>query len=155
MSESFTSRGKGTPSISGDRKRTKPKRQNQLNTKMWPKPETILRAQQQKPTGQHELYLIASSFPRRATWSTKAAAIFQQNKQRQRPSYAHASAPLANKKHKGETELRTNTGHQSTQHHGNSLQTSPPNLPPIAFRSLTINSNYSATPRFNGLASVE
>ena len=48
-----------------------------------------------------------------------------------------------------------NCGHQSTQHHGNSLQTSPPNLPPIAFRSLTINSNYSTTPRFNGLASVE
>jgi hypothetical protein len=90
-----------------------------------------------------------------ATRRTKAAAIFQQNKQRQRPSHVRASALLANKKHKGETELRTNTGHQSTQHHGNSLQTSPPNLPPIAFRSLTINSNYSTTPRFHGLASVE
>jgi hypothetical protein len=43
---------------------------------------------------------------------------FQRNKQRQRPSYTRASAhPLANAKHKGETELRTNTGHQSTQHH--------------------------------------
>jgi hypothetical protein len=40
LSESFTSRGKGTPSISGDRKRTKPKRQKHLNTKMWSKPET-------------------------------------------------------------------------------------------------------------------
>jgi hypothetical protein len=66
-----------------------------------------------------------------ATRRTKAAAIFQQNKQRQRPSYAHASALLANERNKGETELRTNTGHQSTQHHGNSLQTLPQNLPPI------------------------
>ena len=154
MRESFTSRGNGTPSISGDRKRTKPKRQNQLNTKMWPKPETILRAQNKKPTGQHQLYLITSSFPR-CNAADQSCSDFQQNKQRQRPSYAHASAPLANEKHKGERELRTSTGHQSTQHHGNSLQTSPPNLPPIAFRSLTNDSNYSTNPRFHGLASVE
>jgi hypothetical protein len=48
---------------------------------MWPKPETILRAQKQKPTGQHQLYLITSSFPRHslgATRWTKAAAIFNE-----------------------------------------------------------------------------
>ena len=58
---------------------------------------------------------------------------FQRNKQRQRPSYTRASAhPLANAKHKGETELRTNTGHQSTSNSSRTLHKNLRLPPPSA-----------------------
>jgi hypothetical protein len=77
LSESFTSRGKGTPSISGDRKRTKPKRQKKhLNTKMWPKPETILRAQKTETNRTARTSPLLHRHSLGAKRRTKAAAIF-------------------------------------------------------------------------------
>ncbi len=127
----FHTKGQGTISISGDRKRTKPKRQKKLNKKCY---ANIKRIQQQKSTGQHELYLIASSFPRRATWSTKTAAIFNEtNNDSERHMSALLPTPANEKKSKGETELRTNTGHQSTQQHQQQLANlAHKSLPPIS-----------------------
>jgi hypothetical protein len=51
LSESFTSRGEGTPSISDDRKRTKPKRQFEYKDATRAKDyANMKRPQQQKPT---------------------------------------------------------------------------------------------------------
>jgi hypothetical protein len=82
LSESFTSRGKGTPSISDDRKRTKPNRQKPIEYKDVAQDRdyaNVTKRKKQKPTGQHELYLIASSFPRRNV-ADKGCDDFQQNK---------------------------------------------------------------------------
>jgi hypothetical protein len=79
----------------------------------------------------------ALPFPRRNA-ADQSCNDFQRNKQRQRPSSTHASAPLANEKHKGEKELRTNAGHQITRQQKKVCKPYPKNLPPNpAFRSLT------------------
>jgi hypothetical protein len=102
-------------------------------------------------------YIVIMTFPRRNA-ADQSCSNFQRNKQRQRPSYARASAPLANKKHKGETELKTSTGHQSTQRRqqqfANLTPKSAPNRLPLA-QSVTNNSNYSKNPQFHRPASVE
>ena len=72
----------------------------------------------------------ALPFPRRNA-ADQSCNDFQRNKQRQRPSSTHASAPLANKKHKGEKELRTNAGHQIIRQQQNVCKPYPKNLPPI------------------------
>jgi hypothetical protein len=79
-----------------------------------------------------------------ATGRTKAAAIFNETNHH----IDHHEPPLlptpANENHQGETELRTNAGHQSTHHQQKGreprAQKSDPNL---AFRLLPNHSNQS------------
>jgi hypothetical protein len=156
LSESFTSRGKGTPSISGDRKRTKPKRQKPIEYK------DVAQARDYPKSTKTETNRTASTLPPlhgRPLAAQRGRPRLQRFSTKQTTT-ATVICPRFCPASKRETQgiKRTENEHGSSKHATSRQQfanLTPKSAPKPAFRSLTNHSNYSKNPRFHCPTSVE